>query len=346
MDEKPPEIAMSLDFLPQNVATELIRLTQKCLTSRSYGMEYRMDHGRDLMMLRSFIKDHGPATVVTAEGTVPFFDAVCGWLDYEPDEVRLRIARTQTWDMIREHLESTGSSVRMPIMDSHIDALRSLQQEHRGQAWAQFYENAVAERIPMTAKNIRAWAENYTALPVESETVTNEDEPGDINFEDDEEEPEVSQEDVPHGAKQATAADVTPASGPLTQAPGQGPLFEHPPKVKEAINTIVKACGGDDPERQREWRKILSDPLKIKFEDLLDWAKFDTHDIRRIASLATGDLHKGLRTAMRIIKGVIDSRTTLNFLFNKCQAEGGHLEHVHGPYKIVITYQKDNDYET
>lgn len=341
MDEKlpPPEISMdALKCLSVEIRTAFVLLFRKCLVGRSYGQEHRMDHNRDLLTLRGFLRD------INHPHLELDFDTVCGWLDYAPDEARRRIARAQTWDIIRQHLESIGSSVRMPEMDSHIDALFTLEKEQRGPAWVKFYEAAITGRVPITASNIKVWAENWRALPVESEMV---DEPEEINFDENEEEDtEISQEEVPEGIKTAVAADVTAASGPLTQAPGQGPLFEHPEEVKQAIETIAKACAGDDRDRRKEWRDILGDPLKIGFQDLLDWAEFSTEDIRRIASLATGNLHKGLRTAMRIVNGVIDSRTTLNFLFHRCQAEGGRLEHVHGPYRVVVTYDKKQDYET
>jgi hypothetical protein len=341
MDESPPEIGMKLDFLERNIRNEFIRLFQKCLTSRSYGMEHRMDHNRDLLTLRLFMRDRMIPHFVDDKKFN--FDVVCGWLDYDPDDARRRIARVQTWDMIRNYLESNGSPIRMPEAEAHIDALFPLKQEQRGPAWAQFYDAALAARVPITSSNIRAWVEDYKALPVESETV---DEPKDINFEDEpEKEPEISQEDVPQGTKEAVAVDVTPESGPLTQTPGKGPLFEHPEKVRVAIEKIALACGGDDLDRRAEWRAILKDPVKISFIDVLEWAEYSSDDIRRIASLATGNLHKGLRTAMRIIKGVIDSRTTLNFLVNRCRADGGRLEHVYGPYKIVITYHKNEDYD-
>lgn len=354
MDEKPPEITMDLRFLAQDVRTEFIRLFQKCLTSRSYGLEHRMDHGRDLLTLRFFMKDRGKDLNKGRKQDEPElnFDAVCGWLEYTPEEARLRIARTQTWDIIREYLESNGSSVRMPATASHIDALFTLKNpEERGPGWLQFYE-AAAGRIPITASNIRAWMKNYTALPIETQAIETadkgEEEPGEIGFGDigDEEEPEISDEEVPRGTKPAVAADVTPESGPLTQTPGQGPLFEHPKEVKEAIETIVKACAGSNPEMRAKWLATLGDPVKIEFQDILVWADNSTEDIRRIAGLATGDLRKGLRAAMRIVKGVIDSRTTLNFLVNRCRAEGGRLEHAYGPYKIVVTYHKEQDYET
>jgi hypothetical protein len=188
---------------------------------------------------------------------------------------------------------------------------------------------------------------------VATETVKTEpvDEPKDIKFEDEDEpekpkDTEISQDEVPHGTKQAVAVAVTPESGPLTQTPGKGPLFEHPEKVRVAIEKIALACGGDDLNRRAEWRAILKDPVKIDFQDLLDWADFSSEDIRRVATLATGSLHKGLRNAMRIIKGVIDSHTSLNFLLHRCRADGGRLEHVYGPYTISITYHKDKDYET
>jgi hypothetical protein len=338
MDESPPEIGMKLDFLEKNIRAEFIRLFQKCLTSRSYGMEHRMDHNRDLLTMRIFMRDKGHPHLKFD------FDKVCEWLDYAPDDARRRIARVQTWDMIRDFLEANGSRARMPSIESHVDALFGLQQEQRGPAWAQFYDAALLARVPITATNIKAWVDNYKALPVETETV---DEPKDISFEDESEKPkeEISQEEVPHGTKEAVAADVTPESGPLTQTPGQGPLFEHPERVRVAIEKIALACGGDDLDRRAEWRSILKDPLKIAFQDLLDWADHGNDDIRRIAGLATGNLRKGLHTAMRIVNGVIDSRTTLNFLFNRCQAEGGRLEHVQGPYKVVVTYHKDKDYD-
>jgi hypothetical protein len=342
MDESPPEIGIKLDFLAKDIRNEFIRLFQKCLTSRSYGMEHRMDHNRDLLTLRIFMRDKVTPHFERVD-TEFDFDTVCGWLDYSPDDARRRIARVQTWDMIRNHLEANGSPIRMPAVEAHIDALFGLAQEQRGPAWAQFYDASIAARVPITSSTIKTWVENYKALPVETEPV--DDEPKDIEFEDEPEKPEISQEEVPRGIKEAVAVDVRPESGPLTQAPGQGPLFQHPEKVRVAIEKIALACGGDDLERRAEWRAILKDPVKIAFIDVLEWAEYGSDDIRRIASLATGNLHKGLRTAMRIIKGVIDARTTLNFLVNRCRAEGGRLEHAYGPYKIVITYHKNEDYD-
>jgi hypothetical protein len=347
MDESQPvEVTLQLSFQDDAVRKEFIRLFKKCLTSRDYGMEHRMDHNRDLMTLRLFMKDKGEYLKDKEDPDRPIdFELICEWLDYAPDDARRRIARAQTWDMIRDYLDSNGSSVSMPGTEAHVDALFALAKEQRGPAWEKFYKEAIASRMPITTKNIKAWIENYTALPAVSET-EEEGDPGEISFEEEsEEETEISQADVPQGTKTAVAVEIAPGI-PQTQTPGTGPTFRHPTRVREAIETIAKACAGKDTERLAEWTAMLSDPVKIEFQSLLDWADHTPEDIRRIASLATGNLHKGLRTAMRIVEGVIDSRTTLNFLVNRCRAEGGRLEHAFGPYTIVVTYEKAQDYES
>jgi hypothetical protein len=329
--EQPPEIKMEVAFLPRNLRAEFMRLWEDCLRTRSYGIEYRMDYGRALSRLRVFFQTYDK------ENYLAHFEAACVKQEIDPLQARNRIAMALTWDLVREYLDGQGLSVRMPVLESHVEALFGI--EDPGPLWAQYYQEATQQQVPITANAIRQWVENHKALPVQAEEVlqTGEGgsasgaggEQGEITFE------EV--QEVPQGTQEAVGATVTSSSPPLTQTPGEGPVFKHPPEVLKAIEKIVKACSGSDKENEANWRRILSDPVKIKFEQILAWANEDEENILKIARLIHGDFNAGLRTAIRIVKRTIDGRTTLSHLENYCLAQGGRWEHIDGEFRILVT---------
>jgi hypothetical protein len=107
----------------------------------------------------------------------------------------------------------------------------------------------------------------------------------------------------------------------------------------QAIERILSLCAGHDPEGIENWRKLISD--KVKLEDLLAWEDHSDEDVRRIGRLIQGTMVKGLRDAIRIVERRIDVGTRLGTLLDHRQANGGRFEHFEGSFKILVTQLKD-----
>jgi len=333
MEEQPPEPKLELGFVKADLRKELQRLWQECLRTRDYGIEHRMDHGRALLDMRSFLKQY------EFEFKAGAFDRVCEALETTGSEARTRIAMAMTWDSVRTYLDESGSSVRMPRNEAHLMCLFKVDPVDRGQIWEKIYTQAVQDETLITAQWMESWIKDYKALPVPSEEVEDDGIPR-LGEEEIEGEIEVSNEEVPHGTKEAVATDVE------DETPGDGPGFEHPEVIKDAIRRIASICGGqDNPEAVESWRSVLSDQIKISFQDLLAWDNHNDDEIRKIGRLIHGDFGAGLRTAIRIVDKTIDTKTRMEDMIHHCIADGGRWEHIEGGFRIVVTKLKDRSYE-
>jgi hypothetical protein len=123
-------------------------------------------------------------------------------------------------------------------------------------------------------------------------------------------------------------------------ATGRADPFKRPPDVDLAIERIARLCSGNDPAAAKGWREAISDPIKIKFEDLLVWNGHNEEDVRRIGQLVTGDFSSGLRRAIRIVDRVVDRRTPMDQMISLCIAAGGRWEHTEGSFRILVTHIK------
>jgi hypothetical protein len=108
---------------------------------------------------------------------------------------------------------------------------------------------------------------------------------------------------------------------------------ERPEEELQAIERIVRLCSAGDPEVEASWRRALS---KVHSDDLLDWNREPDENVPKVARLIHGNRGTGLRTAIRIVDRTIDSKTRLEDLYDHCIADGGRLEHVEGPFRIVV----------
>jgi hypothetical protein len=314
------ESNLQLGFLKGDELREFIRLWEDCVRTMDRGMEHRMDHGRALQAIRAFLTEYDEGDEGWAK--------VCQELEIDMDEARFRIALSATWDEIREKIEDTGSSVPMPRKEAHLRALFPLDVWDRGKAWIQIYEAAAESRTKITGPLIGIWVSNFKALPVAEVPTLDDDE---IEGEDEtegvggggvgEEEP-----DVPQG----TTEDKTPREGSL----------RHPPEIMAIIKRIASVMGQSDQGKVAAWSAALSDPVKIKFEELISWDKHSDADVLRIGSLTTGDFGASLRAAMRVVDRVIDRKTRLEDLYNLCNADGGRWEHSDGTFRVTITREK------
>jgi hypothetical protein len=327
MDDQPPEPTLTLSFVKGDLKKEFNHLWLQCVRTASYGIEHFMDHGRALADMRSFLKKFDQSHQEAG------FALVCEKLETTVAEARKRISLANTWDAVRRHLDESGSHIRMPKRVSHIDTLNAIEDiAKRPVVWEQMYSQATDEQITITARWMDTWINNYKALPVPSEQIEDgipslgEDE---IQGEGEVQVSKPTEEDVPHG---------TPAAQATTVPKGGGPLFKYPPEIEQIINRICTLCGGDNPEQVEEWRKILSDPLKVQFEDLIDWEyQRSDEDIRKIGRLIYGNMSQGLRSAIRVVDRRVDGRTTLSFMTELCTAEGGRWEHIEGSFRVTVT---------
>src|SRR5215472_34382 len=332
MEAQPPEPTLTLSFLKGDLKKEFQHYWLQCVRTASYGIENYMDHGRALADMRAFLK-RADATKVESG-----FEVICEKLETTPGEARKRISLANTWDAIKGYLDDQGSPIRMPKRVSHIDTLNSIEDiAQRPLIWEQMYTQATEEQITITARWMEAWINNFKALPVPSEPVDDIGIPG-LGDDEIQGDDEVSDEDVPRGTPQAKVA-------PPPKAPGEGPRFAHPPEVLQMIDRIATLCGGNEPDEVENWRKLIGDPIKVKFEDVVDWEHHNDEDVRRIGRLIHGNMDKGLRDAIRIVDRRVDIRTNLSYMINLCIAEGGRWEHIEGPFRVVVTKMKRTDNE-
>jgi hypothetical protein len=305
------------------------QLWWNCVRTRNAGIELRMDFGRALAEMRAFLLEN--------QQLGNSFALVCEALEIDEDDARQRIALSITWDTLRQHLQEHGLDIAMPTTDSHIAALFAVGLDRRAETWVRVYEEAIVTRTAISAKWMDACIENLRALPVPVTQVETEEEPA--KPKEQPSEPEAEPTDIDFDAPEEEQARV-PAPDDDT-APGDGPEFAHPDEIKKAIIRISNVCGGGNAVAVERWRKAISDPIKIKFGDLIVWEKHSDADIRRIANLIHDDFGIGLRRAIRIIDWKVDIKTRLGELLNQCAANGGRWEHTEAGYRILVTKMKD-----
>jgi hypothetical protein len=317
------ESNLQLGFLKGDELHEFMRLWDNCLRTMDRGMEYRMDHGRALQAMRAFLGQY-------KEKGEKGWAQVCEELEIEMDEARFRISLSATWDEIREAIEESGSSVQMPRKEAHLRALFPLDIWHRGRAWIQICEAAAETHTKITGPLIGIWVSNFKALPMAEVPTLDDDE-----IQGDDETEGVSgvgekETDVPQGTPGPPSEEKTARDGSL----------KHPPEIIAIIKRIASVMGQSDLNKVAAWGAALSDPVKIKFEELISWDKHSDADVLRIGSLTTGDFGASLRAAMRVVDRVIDRKTRLEDLYNLCNADGGRWEHSDGTFRVIITRQK------
>ena len=327
MEDQPPEPTLTLSFLKGDLRKKFQELWLQCLRTRDYGIDYFMDHGRALGDIRMFLYEHAISHLDTG------FAIICDKLETTPSEARKRISLANTWDALRQYLDDKGSPIRMPRRVSHIDTLHAIEDiAQRPLAWEQMYSEATDQQITITAKWMDTWITKYKPVPL-SEGVPAGLEDDEVQADGEVQVTQPIKEDVPRGTPTAKVVhkEVTP---------GEGPHFKHPPEAEKCIDRIASLCGGNNPQDVAEWRRLIGDPIKIKFQDLRDWDAHDDDAVRKIGRLIHGNLDKGLRDAIRIVERRVDLRTPLSAMLNHCIAEGGRWEHIEGQFRIMVTLMK------
>jgi hypothetical protein len=107
----------------------------------------------------------------------------------------------------------------------------------------------------------------------------------------------------------------------------------------QAIERIVRLCGHGDHEGEASWRRALSE---IDSEDLLDWNEEPDEKIREVARLSHGNLQKGLRQALRIVRDVIDDQTRLGHFKHLCISRNGSFQLDEGVfYSSIVRFDRE-----